>query len=291
MIVTLINILVPPLAAVLVGVVWARRGRPFELAQVTPLVINVASPCLVFSALTTSGVPPAELIEVGLAAVAVYAGVAVVAMAGLRWAGLPFHTYLPPLLFPNTGNMGLPLCLFAFGEPGLALGVGYLTVAVVGQNTVGQVIAAGAWHPGPVLRTPIIHAAWLAALFVGLDWPVPVWLAQSTALIGDLAIPLVLILLGITLGRTPVVRPGRTTVMSAARIGLGTGVGAAVAAVFGLTGTAAGVVILQSAMPVAVFNYLWAAHYHRAPEEIAGQVVVSTVLSFATLPLLLAWLL
>ena len=75
--------------------------------------------------------------------------------------------------------------------------------------------------------------------------------------------------------------------MSALRLGLGFSIGWFVAAAMGLEGTLRGVVMLESAMPVAVFNDLWAVRYDTAPEEVAGVVLGSTVLSFVTLPLLL----
>ena len=75
--------------------------------------------------------------------------------------------------------------------------------------------------------------------------------------------------------------------MSALRLGLGFAVGLAVATAMGLEGTVRGVVIFESAMPVAVFNYLWAVRYNTAPEVVAGLVLASTALSFVTLPLLL----
>lgn len=76
------------------------------------------------------------------------------------------------------------------------------------------------------------------------------------------------------------------TALALARLGLGLAVGLGIVWSFGLEGTERGVVLIESAMPCA-FNYLLAARYDRHPEEIAGAIVISTLLSFATLPLLL----
>jgi len=68
-------------------------------------------------------------------------------------------------------------------------------------------------------------------------------------------------------------------------------VGLLVVSMLDLSGTEKGVVLLQASMPVAVFNYLFAERYQRAPEAVAGMVVMSTLLSFITIPALLWWLL
>jgi predicted permease len=102
-----------------------------------------------------------------------------------------------------------------------------------------------------------------------------------------MAIPLMLVALGHALGSFRVRRLPVAAGIAVARLGLGFGMGVALAAVLGLEGTARGVVIIESAMPVAVFNYLLAARYDRHPEDVAGAIVVSTLLAFVLLPGLL----
>ena len=93
---------------------------------------------------------------------------------------------------------------------------------------------------------------------------------------GNCAVPLMLLSLGVALSRLRVAGIGRALAMSALRLGLGFAVGLAVATAMGLEGTLRGVVMLESAMPVAVFNYLWAVRYNTAPEVVAGMVLAST---------------
>ena len=97
--------------------------------------------------------------------------------------------------------------------------------------------------------------------------------------------------LGLALSRLRVTSFGRSAALATLRLGAGAAVGWAVAEAFALGPVASAVVILQSAMPVAVSSYLFAQMYDREPEEVAGMVLVSAVLSFATLPILLALLL
>ena len=133
----------------------------------------------------------------------------------------------------------------------------------------------------------MIYAVALALALRALGLEPPRWAANTARLLGDCAVPLMLLSLGVTLAGLRPGGLGRAAAMSAVRIGLGFAVGLLVARVLGLEGASRGVVVLESAMPVAVFNYLWAVRYGNAPEEVAGMVLGSTVLSFLTLPLLL----
>lgn len=283
----LLTIMAPVLICAALGFTWKRLGKPFHTDMVAAIVINIASPCLVFSTLTGAKVSAAAMAEVAGAFLAAFAATIVIAYLFLRAAKLPITNYLPSLIFGNSGNMGLPLCLFAFGQDGLALGIAVFTVNSLFQFTLGQVLNAGELSLKPVLRTPIIYAVALALVFVLTATPVPQFLFNTIQVLGQIAIPLMLLALGVSLASLRVRQLGMSVLMSFVRIVMGFIVGVAVAWAFGLEGAARGVIIIQCAMPVAVFNYLFAVYYKRDAEQIAGLVVVSSLVSFATLPLLL----
>jgi len=282
-------VIAPVLVGAFLGYLWTRLGRGFDTAMVSDLVTQIGTPCLVFDALTRLDVAPGALGTMAAASFASYALVAALAAAALALWRLPFHSYLPALLFGNAGNMGLPLCLFAFGETGLALAIAYFAVAVALQFTVGVWIAAGAAKFGQIARTPVIYAVVIALPFLATGAKPPAFVANTAQLFAGLTIPLMLMALGVSLGRLRVPALGRALGFSLLRLAFGLGAGVAVAGLLGLAGAARGVLVIQSAMPIAVFNYLFALHYRRAPEEVAGMVVISTLISFATLPLLLYW--
>ncbi len=287
MIYELIAIIAPVFVCAAIGYGWARLGRPYDAEFVTTLVTNIGAPCLVFYTLSS--------VEIDVEAFGTMAGVSVLAVAAsavagivvLRVAGLSMRTFLPSLMFPNVGNMGMPLCLFAFGEAGLALAIAYFTVCSIGQMTLGAGMAAGATSARQVLRVPVIYAVLLALPFMIWSVDPPDWLANTTRLLGGILIPLMLISLGISLAKLRVGSLKRSLALSLVRLVFGFAVGVGLAEAFGLEGIARGVLILQSTMPTAVFNYLFSLRYGREPEEVAGLVMISTTLSFATLPLLL----
>lgn len=282
------NVVAPVFVVAAVGFGWIRARLPYDSAFITTFAVNVSTPCLMFSALVKARPGGDTLLVMSVAAVATMglaglAGWMILKAARVRGV----RAYLSALSFPNAGNLGLPVCLFAFGEEGLSLAILYFASMAIAQFTIGPALAAGRFDWRMVLRTPVIYAVGAALTVVWLDVPVPVWIGNTTRLLGDCAVPLMLFSLGVALARLRPAGVGRAAVLSALRLMLGLAAGLGVSAVLGLDGTMRGVVVLQSSMPVAVFNYLWALRYNNAPEEVAGMVLFSTAMAFAGLPLLL----
>lgn len=190
-------------------------------------------------------------------------------------------------MFSNSGNMGLPLCLLAFGEVGLAMAIIFFTIAALSQFTIGHAIASGRLTFKDLARSPLNYALAAALVFLALGEQPPEWIANTTKLLGGMTVPIMLITLGISLSRLQIAGLKRGLFFSIVRLTMGFGVAVGVTTLLGMEGTAQGVVIVESAMPVAVFNYLFASRFNNSPEEVAGAVVISTFLSFATLPLLM----
>jgi malate permease and related proteins len=271
------------------GYAWRWRGLPFDHDFVTRIITRLAAPALVFVTLSRSSFSLSDLGRMGGASLACLILFALVAAPALRLAGLSQRVYLPSLIFPNIGNMGLPICLYAFGERGLALAMIYFTVCTVGQFSFGPAIARGQITLAGVLRAPFLYAAVIAVACAQLGVAPPKWLTETLTMLGNLSIPLMLLGLGAALSEFRANNRLRQTALSFARIGLGVAGGAFVAWLFGMNGVERGVLIVQSAMPVAVFNYLFARMYGADPDEVAGLVLISTLASYATLPLVVAF--
>lgn len=287
MIVQIFSIIAPVFVCAGIGYGWARSGRSYDTDMVTTLMVYVATPCLVFSALANAGLTPAAFFATAGYAALSLAAFAAIGFAVLKATGLPARGFLAPLIFGNTGNMGLPLCLLAFGEEGLALAISYFTVSALGQFVFGPALAAGTLSFREVWRNPLLYAAAAALAFMVAGAKPPAWLANTVQLIGGMTIPMMLITLGVSLGRLKVASAWRGAGLSLLRLSMGFAVGWAIAEGFGLQGALRGVVILEGAMPVAVFNYLFAQRYGARPEEVAGMVMMSTALSMASLPALI----
>jgi predicted permease len=201
------------------------------------------------------------------------------------------HSYLPAVVFSNAGNMGLPLALFAFGESGLALAVVYFAFSATLQFTAGMSIAAGTASVKHLAKMPVIYAVGASFIFIVTGMPVPTFIANTLEILGGLTIPLMLLALGVSLGSLRVRSLPRNLFLSLVRMIGGFALSFLVAWLLDLPPMARGVLLIQASMPVAVFNYLFAQYYNRRPEDVAAMVIISTLLSFVTLPFLIYYVL
>ncbi len=291
MLTTVLGIVAPVFILGTVGFAWDKAGHGYPTDFVTRLAMTLAVPCLIFTALMGTQIEPAALTTLSLAALAAYVALIAVSLALAAILRLDRAAHVAPLAFGNTGNIGLPLALFAFGETGLGLAVVVFAVMALLTFTVGLWLVAGAASPARVLKEPILWATVLGGLFLSMGWQLPDWLSRSLSLAGQMAIPLMLVTLGVAVSRLRPGRLGRAVWLSAAKLGLGVAVGVAVGRAFGLDGAAFGVLVLQLATPVAVTSYLLAERYEVDPDAVAGLVMVSTLMSVAALPVLLFFLL
>lgn len=291
MIAQLAGILLPVFCLAAVGYGWRWLGVPFEREFVTRMIMNVAGPCLIVDSLASLAVPLAEFADMVVGAVLAFVATVVAGFGILRIAGISIRSYLPALTIGNTGNMGLPLALFAFGEQGLAFAVAVYVTNSVGQFTLTPMLQSGSAPLKTLATTPVVYGAAIGAIILVTGVDLPDWTQATIGLLGDLMIPLMLLALGHTLGGLRANRLPWALAWGTARIVLGLVVALGVCELVGIEGTARGVLVLLGAMPAAIFNYLFAARYGRVPDEIAGIVLMSTLVSALTLPFLIAFVL
>ena len=289
-------ILAPILVSTGAGYLWAKSGQDFPADFISRLVMNIGTPCLIVGAMAKVELQPAVMGQVALATALVMTAMGLLGWVLLRSCKLDIATYLPPLVFPNNGNMGLPLCLFAFGPAGLALALGSFMVMMVATFTVGLLLVAtdqgNLWRRmAAIARQPVIYAMAMAVLLLLTNTKLPRAVTNTLDLLGGIAIPLMTLALGVSLATLKIHSFKRSLVFGAARIGGGLLLGLLVCELLGLTGISRNVVLLQSAMPIAVFNYLLALRYNHNPQEVAAMVLVSTLMAFVGLPFLLVVLL
>jgi predicted permease len=281
---------IPVVASASIGFIWVRAGRQFENAMFKPLVVEIGTPCLIFATFAKTSIAPADFAAIAIASTAALTCFALVAAVVLPLAGLRVRTFLPSLTFPNNGNLGLPLAAYAFGEQGLGYAIVFYAVCMIGQFTVGQAVAAGATNWRGMLRLPLIYAVALGIAVSVWHLPLPLWFINTISLIGGMTIPLMLLMLGTSLARIHVVTLSRAVALSGLRIGIGGCIGLVIALLLHLDPTARAVLIMQCAMPVAVYSYLFAQRWNNQPEEVASLVVVSTLVSLISVPALLHFL-
>ncbi|MBX2885834.1 MAG: AEC family transporter [Granulosicoccus sp.] len=286
MIAEILTVTAPVFCIVALGYFWARWRQAFDAQTLTNLVVKVATPCLVFTNLTQLNLGLDTIGQMAMAAACALLLAGGIGATVLALSNLPQHTYLASLMHPNTGNIGLPLALMAFGQEGLALAVAYFIVISISQYTIGYGIAAGSLSIKRFFQQPLLYAVILSLAVLGLSITVPLWIVKTTELMSGLVIPALLMVLGYSLAELKVSDIRFALYMAGVRLAIGIIVGLIVIKVLGLEGTPAGVVFLLSVMPIAVFNFVFAKLFNRSPEKVAGVIMTSTLLVFALLPVL-----
>ncbi|WP_299770715.1 AEC family transporter [uncultured Tateyamaria sp.] len=285
---TVLQIVAPVFLLAGIGFTWVKVGLEYRIQFVTQLAMTLSLPCLIFVSLMQTEIDPVALGTLSVASVVAYAAVTVVMLALVRIARLNTRTYAAPLIFGNTGNLGLPLALFAFGDVGLSYAIIVFAIMALWSYTYGIWLVAGAGAFGKVLREPLVWSTVLGALFLWQGWQTPTFLTNALDLIGQMAIPMMLITLGVAVARLSTKGMLQAAGLSAIKLTLCTGIAWGVGRFFALDPVAFGVLVLQVATPVAVTSYLLAEKYGAQSDKVAGLVVASTLMAVAALPVILA---
>ena len=145
----------PVLLPALVGFLWMRLGWTYDAEFVTRLSMTLSMPCLIFMALVRSDVDPGMLRDTVMAALASYLAVGGIVWGLVRGLGLDMATSWAPLTFGNTGNLGLPIALFAFGQAGFDLAVVIFAVMATSASP-----SASGWWPAAATRSRRSASRW-----------------------------------------------------------------------------------------------------------------------------------
>lgn len=286
---TVLQIVAPVFLLALIGFVWVKCGYEYRIKFVTQLAMTLSVPCLIFVALMKAEIDRSALAVTFFASCVAYLAVTVVFAVTVKVMRLDARTFLAPLIFGNTGNLGLPLALFAFGEVGLSYAIIIFAVMAVYSFSFGVWLVSGGGSLVKVIKEPLVGATLLGALFLYQGWQTPQWLTNALELVGQMAIPMMLITLGVALARLKADSFGRALGLSVFKVVICTGIAWAAGLYFELEPVALAVLVMQIATPVAVTSYLLAEKYGANSGEVAGLVVISTLLSVITIPITLAF--
>ncbi len=285
------GIVFPIFAIIAAGWLYARyrqtRGG-LDMGFANQLNMDIFVPALVFAALASRSFDLAAYQGLALGALGVMLGSGLIAWGMARALGEQPNTFVPPMMFVNAGNMGLPLMVLAFGEAALPAAVVLFFV----ENTLHYVLGtwmldhrARLWN---LWRVPVIFAALLALALGWLD--IEVWPPLHTAikLLGEVAIPLLLFSLGVRMAtsRFSDLRIGTIGALACPLMGMALAWGLAHA--LGLDAQNAAMLLVFGALPPAVLNYVFAERYHQEPAKVASIVMLGNLGALFFVPLALA---
>jgi len=278
-----LSIIFPIFAIVLAGYLYARRHGP-DMASANRLNLEVFTPALIFSVLSGEGFELARYAELAGAAMLVVLGSGLLAWPISRLMGYSSQTFLPPMMFNNSGNMGLPLALFAFGEAALPAAMILFLVENTLHFTVGNAILVRRINPLALLRMPMLVATLAGILVSVAQISIPGPLHEAIDLLGQVAIPLMLFSLGVRM--TGVDLSDWRIGMVGAIVCPATGFAIAwfAAQWFDLSSIEAAQLIVFGALPPAVLNYMLAERYNIEPQRVAAIVLLGNLASVLTIP-------
>ena len=283
----LFDVLFPVFFIIGIGYYIGKKDPKFNTQFITNLAGTIGTPAMIFYTITTTGVTLEIFIEYFIYAVIILGAFAFVGFFFLIFLKKDPITELPPLFLPNTGNMGVPICLFAYGTAGLGVASAIASVIILFHFTIGIFLASKKFSLSILIKNGPVYGIIVAVMFLYFDWDVPGYLENTTFLLTYTTIFLVLMALGVALTRLKVVSWTHAAILGAVRVILGPLIGFALINFLGLTGFMAGVLLIQSAMPSAVLTYLVGSMYSkkRAVDNIASVIVSSTLMSFVTVPI------
>ena len=273
-----------------IGFIWVKLGFEYKIEFVTRLAMTLALPCLIFVALMNTNVPSETLRAICFATIGAYAFVTIVSFLLVKITKLDITTFLAPLTFGNTGNLGLPLAFFAFGVEGLGYAVVVFAIMAVYNFTFGVWIISGGGSISKALKEPLVWGTLMGAIFLINGWETPKFLTSTLELIGQMAIPLMLITLGVAIARLRLQNLSRALGLTTIKFLLCLIAAIGFGKYFELSHIPFSVLLLQLTTPVAVTSYLLATKYNSGADDVAGLVIVSTILSIVYIPIILFFL-
>ena len=285
----LFEVLFPVFFIVGIGYFLGKKNPNFDTSFITTYAGNFGTPALVIFALTAGGVTFEVFKEFFFYALILLSAFGIIGLIFLVLMKKDYIRELPTFILPNTGNMGIPICLFAYGELGMGIAAAISSLVVLLHFTLNIFLAKRAFDFQTIFKSPAFYAIIITVLFLYFKQPVPQFLMNTVMLLAYGMIVMILMSLGVALTQMKVFSFKDAVITSTGRVILGPIIGFILIKIFGLTGVSAGVVLIQSSMPSAILCYLVASMY--SPKEIvdniSSTIVVSTVMSLVTIPITL----
>ncbi len=284
----LFNVLFPVFFVVGIGYFLGKKNPKIDTTFITNFAANIGSPAIVIYSLNS--------INISFSVFKDYFWYYLIAIFCFFLVGTIFLYFqktkdiireLPPFVMPNTGNMGLPICLFAYGSQGLGVAAAISALIILCHFTLGVFLADRKFNFEVISKSPAFYSVIVAVVLLYYNIKLPIFIENTTLLLTYATIFLILMSLGIALTRLKVFSFKKALISSIGRVILGPIIGYLLIIYYNLEGFAAGVLLIQCSMPSAILNYLVGSIYSpkKIVDNVASMIVVSTLMSFVTIPL------
>jgi len=280
----ILGIILPVFLIIVVGYFYARRVKP-DMAMVNRISMTILAPALIFSALASKDFDVGASGLLMLASIGVVLGSGLLAWPFARLLHADHRTFVPPMMFNNCGNMGLPLAALAYGQAGFSAMVALFTISNLLHFTLGAWMIDHNARFGNLLRNPMVWSTFAGFAFALVHPPMPDWASVGIKMVGDALIPMMLLSLGVRLYEV------RWDDWNLGVIGglvcplTGIAMAALLAPLLGLDHMQQGLLIIFGSLPPAVLNFMVAEQFRQEPAKVASIVLIGNVLSVIFVPL------
>jgi len=284
----LFEVVFPVFFVIGIGYYLGKKNPKIDTKFITNFAANIGTPAMVIYAVTSTGINFEifrDYFWYYLLAILSFSIVGIINLYLIKTKDIIRE--LPPLIFPNTGNMGLPICMFAYGSQGLGVSASITSLIILMHFTVGVFLADRKFNLDVIIKNPPFYAIIFSAVVLFYEIEMPVFVINTTEWLMYTTIFLILMSLGIALTRLKVFSFNKALISSFTRMFIGPLIGIGLILIFNLKGFAAGVLLIQCSMPSAVLNYLVGSIYSpkKVVDSVASTIVVSTIMSFITIPI------
>ncbi|EAQ66368.1 Auxin Efflux Carrier [Marinomonas sp. MED121] len=280
----------PLVFVVLVGFLYA-RWRDTDMTIANRINMDVFVPALIFSVMASGSFHVMQYKGLILGAAVIVVGSGLLAWPIAKFMGVSTKTLLPPMMFNNSGNLGIPLMVLAFGESVLPIAVVLFLTENLLHFTLGMYLINPKTKLKSILTMPMVLATIFGLLFSFSGWSMPVSLSVPIDMLGQISIPLMLFALGVRM---------KDVDLTNWRLGLWAGV------LCPLTGLIAALIWQQiwpvkaeyfayllvfACLPPAVLNYIVSELFQQEPNKVASMVLIGNLISLVTIPSILLYVL
>ena len=283
----LFEVIFPVFFIIGIGYFVGKKNPNLDTSFITSYAANLGTPSRVIFALTSTGITFAIFAEYFIYSLLLLTCFGIVGLIFLILMKKDYIRELPPFILPNTGNMGIPICLFAYGKLGMGVAAAISSLVVVLHFTLNIFLAKKEFDLNVIIKSPAFYTILITVGFLFFKIPMPQFVLNTVMLLAYTMIVLILMSLGIGLTQMKVFSFTSSIITSFGRVIVGPIIGFAFIKIFNLSGFAAGVLLIQSSMPSAILCYLVASMYSPKVivDNISSMIVISTIMSLVTVPI------
>ena len=282
----ILNTVIPVFLIIAIGFVIGKK-RKIDVQPIVDLIVYIAGPSLIFVSLAKSNIELNDFLTMVIVTVVFTSILWLLAYIIFKITKSKNYGLYLPMAHGNTGYLGWPIALFAFGIAGLSRAVIFDAVASVFLFSLGIYVVHRRNELKEIFKIPLIYALILGFLFNFFKIPVPKMAFSALEMIGMITIPAALLVLGYKLTEIKLKSAKIAFLASLFKIGIGFLVAFLIVALFSITGITRDIILLEASMPSAVFTMILCQKYKRDAALVASTVLISTIISIFTIPLIL----